>query len=42
MRHPGLEPGSTDWKSVIIPLDQWRYSINHRYQYLAQKIKIYF
>lgn len=24
MRHPGLEPGSTDWKSVIIPLDQWR------------------
>lgn len=22
MHHPGLEPGSTDWKSVIIPLDQ--------------------
>ena len=23
LHHPGVEPGSTAWKAIIIPLDHW-------------------
>lgn len=26
MRQPGIEPGPTAWKAMIIPLEHWRLS----------------